>query len=195
MNDTFPGSGEAASGVQKKKEIEKEEDPMKKTLIGAAIVAAVTFTHAASAQNTANTNFSVGAHIVNPISIAKVTDMNFGDVVPSVAGGSVVLDTAGVPTPSGVNLGSGGAARTAATFTVSGQAAYTYAITLPGSATISDGATHSMSVGSWTSNPSGTGLLGGGGTQALALGATLTVGANQAPGVYSGSFNVTVTYN
>jgi Domain of unknown function (DUF4402) len=167
---------------------------MKKTLIGAAIVAAVTFTHAASAQNTASASFSVGAHIVSPLSIVKVTDMNFGDVVPSVAGGSVVLSTAGVATPAGVNLGNGGAARTAATFTVSGQSGYTYAITLPGSSTISDGATHTMSVGSFTSNPSGTGALVSG-TQALALGATLTVGPNQTPGVYSGSFNVTVTYN
>jgi Domain of unknown function (DUF4402) len=167
---------------------------MKKTLIGAAIVAAVTFTHAASAQNTASAGFSVGAHIVSPLSIVKVTDMNFGDVVPSVAGGSVALSTAGVATPAGVNLGNGGAARTAATFTVSGQSGYTYAITLPGSSTISDGATHTMSVGSFTSNPSGTGALVSG-TQALALGATLTVGPNQTPGVYSGSFNVTVTYN
>lgn len=169
---------------------------MKKTLIiGAAIVAAVTLTQAANAQNSASASFTVGARIVTPISIVKVTDMNFGDVVPSVAGGTVALSTAGVAAPTGVNLGSAGAARTAATFTVSGQAAYTYAITLPSSATISDSASHTMSVGPFISSPSGTGTLSGTGTQTLALGATLTVGALQAPGTYTGSFNVTVTYN
>jgi hypothetical protein len=163
---------------------------MKKTLISAAIVAAVAFTQAANAQ-TASAPFTANARIVTPISIVKATDMNFGDVVAGA--GTVVLTTAGVRSTTGsTNLGNG-VGVTAATFTVSGQANSTYAITLPGSANIT-GPGSPMSVGTFTSNPSGTGLLTGG-TQTLALGATLTVAAGQATGTYSGPFSVSVNYN
>lgn len=168
---------------------------MKKTLIGAAIVAAIAFTGAANAQSTASATFNVGARIVSPISITKIADMNFGDVVPSSSAGTVVLTTAGARSVTGgASLGLTGAT-SAATFTVNGQANYTYAITLPSAANISDGASHTMSVGTFTSSPSSTGTLDAGGSQALALGATLNVGASQVPGTYSGSFSVTVAYN
>jgi hypothetical protein len=46
----------------------------------------------------------------------------------------------------------------------------------------------------FSSSPS-VGQLSAGGTQTLAVGATLTVGSSQATGSYSGSFDVTVNYN
>jgi len=166
---------------------------MKKALVGAAIVAAVAFTGAANAQS-ASATFSANARIVTPISIAKTADMNFGDVVPSGSAGTVVLTTAGSrSTTGGVNLGNGFGV-TQATFTVSGQGSSTYAITLPGSANITSGA-NTMSVGTFTSNPLGTGTLSAGGSDTLNLGATLSVGASQATGTYTGSFSVTVVYN
>ena len=52
-----------------------------------------------------------------------------------------------------------------------------------------------MSLGSFTSNPSATGALSSG-TQNISVGATLTVAAGQVPGVYtSGNLSVTVNYN
>jgi uncharacterized protein DUF4402 len=99
-----------------------------------------------------------------------------------------------VRTPGGgASLGSG-AAVTAAAFTVSGQGSATYAITLPASATVTSGA-NTMTVNGFTSNPAGTGTLSGAGSQNLLVGATLNVGASQATGTYSGTFDVTVTYN
>jgi hypothetical protein len=166
---------------------------MKTTLIGAAIVAAVTFTQAANAQNTASASFLASANIVSPIAIVNNGPMSFGDVVPGTSAGSVVLAAAGGRTPSGVTLG-GSTSWSAATFTVTGAPNYAYSIGLPGSVTINSGG-NSMTVASFTSNPTGPGNLGSGGTQALAVGATLSVGASQAVGFYTGSFNVTVTYN
>ena len=54
-----------------------------------------------------------------------------------------------------------------------------------------------MSVGTFTSTPIATGLLSGAGTQTVTVGATLTVGASQAAGVYTSGtpFDVTVNYN
>lgn len=166
---------------------------MKKTLIGAAVVAAIAFTQAANAQS-ASTSFNVGARIVTPISIVKNTDMNFGDVVPSASAGTVVLTPAGVRSVTGgANLGNPGGTAAAA-FTVSGQASSTYAITLPGTANITQGV-NTMSVSTFTSSLGATGTLSAGGSQALTLGATLNVGATQAIGTYSGSFSVSVNYN
>jgi len=51
-----------------------------------------------------------------------------------------------------------------------------------------------MTVGSFVSNPSGTGILTSG-AQTLLVGATLTAASAQTPGSYNGSFNVTVDYN
>ena len=145
---------------------------------------------AIAATATAN----VSAAIVPAISIAKDTDMNFADVIAGASSGTVVLSTAGARSATGgVTLGNS-AGVAAAGFTVTGDPSATYSISLPGSTTLSSGA-NSMTVNTFTSSPNGTGTLGGGGTQTLAVGATLQVGANQAQAVYTGSFDVTVAYN
>jgi hypothetical protein len=149
----------------------------------------------ASAQaNSASTSANANARVVTPISIAKTADMNFGDVVAGGSAGTVVLTPAGARSATGGTTLGSGTSVAAAAFNVTGQANATYAITLPASATVTSGA-NSMTVDTFTSNPSGTGTLSGGGSQALSVGATLNVGASQATGTYTGSFNVTVTYN
>jgi spore coat protein U-like protein len=157
----------------------------------AALAAASTLS---AAQNTASASANATARIITPISISKTADLNFGDVVPSGVAGTVTVTSAGVRSSAGgASLGNGTGV-TAAAFTVSGQASATYAITLPASTTITSGA-NSMTVDTFTSNPSGTGALSAGGTQPLAVGANLNVGINQAPGTYTGTFSVTVAYN
>jgi hypothetical protein len=51
-----------------------------------------------------------------------------------------------------------------------------------------------MALNGFTSSPAATGMLPGGGTLAISVGATMTVGNQQAPGSYSGTFNVTINY-
>lgn len=137
---------------------------------------------------------NVGASIVPAISIAKTADMEFADVVASGSAGTVVLSTAGARSVTGgATLGNGTGAAAAA-FTVSGDPSSTYSISLPASATITS-APNTMTVDTFTSSPSGTGTIGGGGTQTLTVGATLQVGASQAQGTYTGTFDVTVAYN
>ncbi len=138
------------------------------------------------------------ATIVTPISIAKNTDMSFGNIaVQTSTGGTVVLAPAGTRTrTSGVTLPATTGTVTAATFTVTGTGTFSYAITLPTSITIThSGGVQTMTATSFTSNPSGTGALSSG-TQNITVGATLTVAAAQLEGVYtSGNFSVTVNYN
>lgn len=165
-------------------------------LIASAIVF-LAFITAASAQATATATAT--ATVVTAISIAKVTDMNFGNIsVQAGTGGTVVLAPDGTRSrTSGVTLPASAGTVTAATFTVSGLASYTYAITLPTTVVLTHSAgVETMTASAFTSTPSATGTLASGGTETVAVGATLTVAAAQLPGVYvSGNFDVTVNYN
>ncbi|HCT94873.1 MAG: hypothetical protein A2X19_10670 [Bacteroidetes bacterium GWE2_39_28] len=159
----------------------------------AVLVAMVGFSAASYAQSNAS------ATIITPISIAVVDHMNFGNVAASGSLGTVVLTTAGARSVTGgVSLPTTTGTVSAANFTVSGQANFTYSITLPSSVTITRvSGSETMTVNTFTSDPATTGTIGGGGTQSLSVGATLNVAASQVAGAYtSGStFNVTVAYN
>lgn len=146
-------------------------------------------------SHAATTSANATATVVTPIAISKNADLLFGKFVANT-GGTVAMATTGTRTAGGaVALFSQGSTSNAASFAVTGEGAYTYAITLPadGAVTLSSGG-NNMAVNSFISNPSGTGTLTAG-AQTLLVGATLTVGNAQAPGSYSGSFNVTVDYN
>ena len=166
------------------------------TKVLAIAVIALGLSNSSFAQATATA--SASATIITPITIVKNTDMNFGNVaVSATLAGTVVLDPAGTRAAGGaggVTLPATIGSVAAASFTVSGQANYTYAITLPGAQTISSGG-NVMTVDNFSSVPSATGNLGGTGSQTLTVGATLNVNAGQAAGTYSNATGVPVTVN
>lgn len=170
---------------------------MKKvTLIVSMITLFVGFSSSALAQVSASAPTSVT--IVTPISILKNTNMSFGNVAVSSTAGTVVLAPASTRTKTGgVTLPVTAGTVTAAQFTVSGQAGYTYAITLPTTLTITKATTlETMSVDTFTSTPTPTGTLTAG-SEVVLVGATLNVGASQVTGLYENAtgFAVTVNYN
>lgn len=143
--------------------------------------------------------------MIAPITVSKSADLSFGKFAPGV-GGSVTISNSGVRSSSGIIPSTIGSTLTAARFTVSGDPAATYSI----SQTVSPALTNTTGVGAETmalatssdliganvtSGNVSTGLLSGGGTQTIFVGGTLTVGANQVPGVYAGTVDVTVEYN
>ena len=162
-----------------------------------AVIALVGLASTASAQATATANAS--ATIVTPISIVNNVNMNFGNVaVQAGTGGTVVLPATAAATRTktgGVTLPNVTGTVTAAQFTVSGTALYTYTITLPGSAvTLASGA-NNMTATTFVNSSAGT--LSAGGTESFYVGATLNVAAAQPAGSYTTAtpFNVTVNYN
>ena len=170
---------------------------MKKLIrIFIASVVLMATAHEVSAQSTANATAS--ATILTAISITKTVDMNFGNIsVQAATGGTVILSVAGVrSTTGGVTLPATGGTVTAASFTVGGEGAYTYSITLPLTPHTISSSANNMTVTAFLSNPSGTGTLTAG-TQTLTVGATLNIAAAQANGLYTSEtgFNVTVNYN
>ena len=166
-----------------------------KTIVTAAVVLGCTSSSFAQATATA----SASANIITPISIAKTVDMNFGNVaVSATIAGTAILAPDGTRTTGGgggVTLPATTGTVSAASFTVSGQASYTYAITLPSTATTISSGSNTMSVNAFTSSPSATGLLSSGGTQTLTVGATLNVAFAQPSGTYTNATGVPVTVN
>ena len=167
-------------------------------LIAAAMIG---FTMSANAQTQASVNTQ--AEVILPISVAGNTELNFGSIVITGAAGTVSVDTAGkrTSTDAGMIVSTGGV--TAAQFTVTGQAGYTYSLALPSAAfnltNSLDAST--MSVDGFVSTLTSTGNAGTlsstDGTQVVNIGANLSVAATQTPGVYANSngLAVTVQYN
>ena len=141
--------------------------------------------------------FNVTVVVEQAIGITSSVGLDFGDVFRGTVAGTVQLTAAGVrsftggtngPTSCSLHVG------TAAAFTVTGAASAGYSIGLPSSISLTGPGT-AMIVDTFTSSPGPTGTLSSLGSQALTVGATLRVNANQADGDYNGTFTVTVTYN
>ncbi|WP_224984178.1 DUF4402 domain-containing protein [Geomonas agri] len=144
----------------------------------------------------ATTTAGTYATVVLPVTITKVTDLNFGRFMSGGTGGSVVVDTAGAQSVTGgvTTTAALGGTATAATFTISGEPTSTYAVTFPAQTPLTGPGT-SMIIGTFTMDSSGTLNTFGAAPETLSVGATLTVGASQASGAYSGTVDVAVNYN
>ena len=157
-----------------------------------AILSIASFTAKAQVSATATAT----ATIITPISILKTVDMNFGNIAVSTTAGTVVLTPAGGRTAIGVTLPTVSGTVTSAKFTVSGLTGSTYSVSLPSAALTLTSGSNTMTVNAFTSTPSPIGTLTGG-SQELAVGATLNLAASQPAGTYVSltPFTVTVNYN
>ena len=132
------------------------------------------------------------------VMISNTRGLDFGRFVAG-SGGTVVIGPTGLRSRTGAVVLLNSPSASQANFTVSkssnGGGNKAVIISLPGNGQIRlNSGSNSMAVNSFTSSPSG--MLPSvpvSGTP-LAVGATLTVAPNQAPGVYSGSFSVIVNF-
>ena len=128
--------------------------------------------------------------------ITATQDLQFGSMTAPLAG-TVIVDTAGVATPTGGVLLIGGGA-TAASFSMStGLYACTgrnlVTVTAGPSATLTHASLPAtMTVDNFTTNPAPGGVFDS--AVPLMVGATLNVEPLQEPGSYTGTFLVTVTF-
>ena len=151
-----------------------------------------------SAQMTAQA--SAAATVLQPVSLVKTVDLNFGNAAVSLAaGGAIVMSPSGTRSTTGVGVTLPATVGTisAANFIVSGAPGFSIVITLPSSAVVYGPGSTNMVVNNFTSTPSGTSTLGTGGTCSISVGATLNINAAQASGSYvsSSALPVTVNYN
>jgi hypothetical protein len=130
-------------------------------------------------------------------SVINTGNLSFGTFVATSAG-TVTVGADGSRAQSGgaFVLYQGSTVAAPAQFSVNGTPNVVYAITLPADNTVlmSNGAGHSMTVRAFVSNLNGMTILSKYGNGQFNVGATLSVGAQQARGSYTGTFSVIVNY-
>ena len=142
---------------------------------------------AAMAQSSDTAQADALANIIAPITLTWASDLNFGDIVTDADGGTVTVTTGGAGTAFGGLTLLASTTTTAATFTVGGTSGRAFTLTVDPTVTLvgpGNDMTASL-VGS------GNGVVG---TDNVAVGGALKVGATQTEGSYSGEFDVTVSY-
>ncbi|MES2325043.1 MAG: DUF4402 domain-containing protein [Pseudomonadota bacterium] len=156
-----------------------------------------------SAAQAAQATATASGTVVTPIAITAAANLAFGSFAAG-AGGTITVSTSGARTSSGVVAL--GASAAAARFDITGSASTTYSISHSGTAVLTNttgGGGETMALakfsdltaGNATSGNVSSGTLDGAGAQSLFVGGTLTVGAAQVPGVYTGTVIATVEYN
>ena len=158
----------------------------------------VVFVFAVSAAHAAASDAATGhaeAQIVAPISVVEAdgAKLNFGKWVKPSAAGTVTVTAAASPTvtPSSGLQEVTGSSPSADHFEVTNDENLSYSVTLPTSAvTLNGSVSGTMTATAFTSacvpNCASSGDL--------YVGATLNIGANQAAGTYTGSYEITLTY-
>lgn len=154
-------------------------------LLGAAAIAMVS-----TGANAATVSATAEVDILAPVTLAQTAGLDFGTVASGAAAGTVAIGT-GVDTRTcSAGLACVGASSRGA-FSVVGASTYTVAITVAASTTLT-GAGAPMSLA--LTAPSTPTIVANGLPQTFYVGGTLTVGAAQAAGTYTGTYNVSADY-
>jgi len=128
---------------------------------------------------------------VTPIAVSEFRTIEFGTVAGSSDGPSTfVLSTAGALTGTGYGIVIKGTVR-AGEYKITGPANANVLITLPTTATLTNGTSNAM-LSNFTSSPATVGTLDSRGKLTLTVGATLTVPAGQSAGEYTGPVTIFV---
>lgn len=156
---------------------------IKAALTGVALLAGF----GASTAQAATATATARAQILRQITLTRTADLDFGTIVTGAAASTVDVSDAGVRT-CGAGLTCTNAV-SAAAFTIVGTTGETVTIAAAGPVTLTSGA-NTMTATLATS--AATRVLTG--TDGFTVGGSLSVGANQADGVYTGTFTATVNY-
>jgi len=160
----------------------------------------------AGAPNQTQLTTDAAANVIFPLTLTQNTSLHFGTFSVNSSDGTVVVATStGRSATGGVSLSTCLPASHVATYTVTGQADATYAVTLPTSfiihiggnpLTISDIKAYLANSG--YDQDSSTGISGTltSGTDQITIGATLNVpGETNPAGYYTGTFDIDIAYN
>lgn len=166
--------------------------PFKLALLAMAIGVAAQ-AHAASTTATAS------ATVIAPIGVSSTGSLAFGKIAAAATPGSITVSTNGTRTAS---VASASGTASAVTFDITGEANATYTIDTSATTNLTSGSdsmtlalVSDFSGAGATTGVQGSGTLDGTGKQTLHVGGTLTVGANQPAGAYTGTVSVAVAYN
>lgn len=171
--------------------------PFKLALIASIAMLAASASAPSLAAATSSTA-SAAATVMVPIAISNTANLSFGKFAVGTTGGTLLLNTSGTLTPSS-DITTGGGTPAAAIFHITGETGASYSISAP-DITLTDSGSNTMALALITSFSTGTStgtvpnstIVAGG--QDLYVGGTLTIGASQVAGNYSGTVTVSVQY-
>jgi hypothetical protein len=169
---------------------------MRLTLCFAAVAATlVTATPAVAASQRSATAEARGV-VLQPLTLTKVTDLDFGTVAGSNVAGNVTVDA-----DSGVRTAGGGVIAAPSTFSRGrfdglGQAGQTVGLTItPPTGNVLVSGTNTVAVNSLSLDSGGaTRVIGSGGNFSVYVGGDFGIAANQPNGTYSALFTLTADY-
>ena len=136
------------------------------------------------------------AVILLPTTVTRLDDLDFGKLSATAAGTAILDSTSDAVTTTGGVLFQGGSPH-AARFIATSPSKNVVKIKLPNKATTLTrvGGTETMILDTWNINGALTRNVVAREQFEFKVGGTLHIGANQAEGVYTGTFDVTVNYN
>lgn len=135
------------------------------------------------------------AIVVTPLSLVKVDDLNFGTLVPSTSSGIVTIDAmSGAQSAGGGVSAYGSAIAHRAYFVGAGTAGQPVVIVLGPAPVLWDGNGNSMPLLALTLDGPVLRTIPGDRAVHIYVGGILSVNANQPPGDYVGTFDMTVNY-
>jgi hypothetical protein len=180
---------------------------MKTNLLSlSAILALGFFTSNVEAQTKAEViGTEAGAKLVQPMSLTETSALHFGTINVKVGAGGTVL----LPSSSTTRVFSSGVEGllvnpqpSNAKYDVTGTKNTSYALVLPATITVTETqSSANMTISALTTSFTNAGAssriskLSQDGLDSFTVGGTLTVGPSQEPGIYAGTFNVSVDYN
>lgn len=136
------------------------------------------------------------ATIIQPVTVTANTTLRFGTLIRPAAGSvTAVISTAGVF--SGTASAVASAPQGNADFTVSGEGGQNVTVSVDASFNMT-GPGAAIAVTTTATNTGShalSGSLGSTGTLDVAVGGSISIPSTQVSGAYSGTFNVTATYN
>lgn len=149
----------------------------------------------AQTQTSTTATGTANAEIVsNPLALTEVVQLDFGVLLPTTSNGFVTVDSSGSISADEVHVRTQG---NPATWEIAGEPGARVSIDLPANDQVSliDSVSgDTMPVNNFERNVSTTPTLNTDGNLSFQVGATLTVRSDQNVGVYSGSYDVTVSY-
>jgi len=145
----------------------------------------------ANGQQTKNISGEAKAQVLQQITSASAGTLDFGKVVPTATSGTITIGADGSLTNAGGARYIPNSGAHVATLSFSGQPNQNIVIDAPSSATIVNGSA-SMTVN--FNYPTLPNSIGSNGSVAMNYGGTLNVGGNQVAGIYSGTYDIFVTY-
>lgn len=167
---------------------------MKMNLLLTVAVSVLALGSSSALAAEATGNGTVTAKIVAPVSITQDQGLDFGTMIsPSSATTVTIAASNGARSSTDDSILVGTSEGAAGSFEITGADGQSVNVTLPSQVRLTGTPDGEMTVDNFVSNKGTTFTLDGG-SAIMQVGADLNVGASQAEGDYSGSYEVTVSY-